>query len=255
MAQITIPGATAILPNDASRMVHVVAPGPDGTGASLWTITHADDFAFGLAGLLGNPQTLGHAFHITSDESITWRQAYEMAAAAFNVPYIPVEISSHTLAKAYPDWEGTLLGDKAISVVFDNSKIKRFVPGFTASIGFAEGMRRAAKRFRVTPSAVATRLLWMGLMSPSDYAGWKKDWAEWRKSHPEGPGFGIASPADKAVGRSGPYFTSLVLGALGAERISSVDASQYLDLGFNHVESLRKDWMNSPGIFAGAAIS
>jgi Zn-dependent peptidase ImmA (M78 family)/DNA-binding XRE family transcriptional regulator len=117
------------------------------------------------------------------------------------------------------------------------------------------GMRRAAKRFRVTPSAVATRLLWMGLMSPSDYAGWKKDWAEWRKSHPEGPGFGIASPADKAVGRSGPYFTSLVLGALGAERISSVDASQYLDLGFNHVESLRKDWMNSPGIFAGAAIS
>ena len=122
-----------------------------GDGASLWTITHADDFAFGLAGLLGNPQTLGHAFHITSDESITWRQAFEMAASAFNVPYIPVEISSRTLAKAYPDWEGTLLGDKAVSVVFDNSKIKRFVPGFVASIGFAEGMRRAATWFTEHP--------------------------------------------------------------------------------------------------------
>lgn len=126
----------------------VVLPGD---GASLWTITHADDFAYGLAGLLGNPQTLGHAFHITSDESITWRQAYEMAAAAFNVPFIPVEIASHTLTKAYPDWEGTLLGDKAISVVFDNSKIKRFVPDFVAKIGFAEGMRRAAKWFLEHP--------------------------------------------------------------------------------------------------------
>jgi len=126
----------------------VVLPGD---GASLWTITHADDFAYGLEGLIGNPQTLGHAFHITSDESITWRQAYEMAAAAFNVPFIPVEIASHTLAKAYPDWEGTLLGDKAISVVFDNSKIKRFVPDFVAKIGFAEGMRRAAKWFLEHP--------------------------------------------------------------------------------------------------------
>ena len=112
----------------------------------------ADEERFGLAGLLGNPQTLGHAFHITSDESITWRQAYEMAAAAFNVPYIPVEISSHTLAKAYPDWEGTLLGDKAISVVFDNSKIKRFVPDYVATRRYRDGIKRSIAWYDADPA-------------------------------------------------------------------------------------------------------
>lgn len=116
------------------------------------------------------------------------------------------------------------------------------------------GIRRTAKRFRVTPTAVATRLLWLGVMSAADYAGWKKDWADWRKMHPEKAGFGIATPADKAVTRSGPFFTSLVLGALGSDRISSSDASQYLDVGFDHVEILRKSWMVGPASLSGVTM-
>ena len=124
-----------------------------GDGASLWTITHADDFALGLGGLLGNPNTIGQAFHITSDEHITWHQAFTFAATAFETEFVPVMISSHTILKAYPDWEGTTLGDKAVSVIFDNTKIKQFVPGFVATIGFAEGMRRVAKWFSIHPES------------------------------------------------------------------------------------------------------
>lgn len=112
-------------------------------------------------------------------------------------------------------------------------------------------MRRIARRFRVTPTAVATRLLWLGVMSPREYAGWKDSWQAYRETHPDRPGFGIATPAEKAVGRSGPLFTSLVLIALSSERISSVDATSYLDVGFDHVETLRKSWFAQPAALAG----
>lgn len=111
------------------------------------------------------------------------------------------------------------------------------------------GMRRTAKRFKVTPTAVATRLLWLNVMSYSDYSNWKQDWKVWRESHPENSGFAIKSPPEKAITRAGPLFTSLVLDALNFERISSTDASQYLNISFNHVETLRKAWMQAPGPF------
>jgi len=116
-----------------------------------------------------------------------------------------------------------------------------------------ERMRRVAKRFRVTPTAAATRLLRMGVMSPVAYARWKTDWQTYREAHPDRPGFGIASPAEKAVSRNGPLFTSLVLSALSGERISSVDASHYLDLGFGHVETLRRGWIAKPAGLAAIA--
>lgn len=117
----------------------------------------------------------------------------------------------------------------------------------------ADAMRRIARRFKVTPTATATRLLWLGVMSPRDYNAWKDAWQAYRAAHPDRPGFGIATPAEKAVGRSGPLFTSLVLSALSSERISSVDATHYLDLGFGHVEILRKGWFAQPAGLAGIA--
>lgn len=116
------------------------------------------------------------------------------------------------------------------------------------------GMRRVAKRFRVTPTAAATRLLRMGVMSPAAYARWKSDWQEYRESHPDRSSFGIATPAEKAVSRNGPLFTSLVLSALSNERITSVDASHYLDLGFGHVETLRRGWSEQPGVLAATGV-
>jgi nucleoside-diphosphate-sugar epimerase len=110
-----------------------------GDGTSLWTLTHHRDFAKGFVGLLGNPHTLGEAVHITSDESITWNQIFEYLARPLGVTPHIVHIASDRIARYDPDWGAGLLGDKAYSVIFDNSKIKRLVPDFCATIPFARG--------------------------------------------------------------------------------------------------------------------
>ncbi len=132
------------------RGAPVIIPG-DGT--SLWTITHNTDFAQGLIGLFGNPATHGHAFHITSDEALTWNQIFQQAAEAAGVraPKF-VHIPSDFIISCVPSVEGTLLGDKAVSAVFDNTKIKRFVPGFTAKTPFAIGIRRTIEWFDADPA-------------------------------------------------------------------------------------------------------
>jgi nucleoside-diphosphate-sugar epimerase len=118
-----------------------------GDGTSLWTVTHAEDFAKGFVGLLGHQQAIGNAFQITSDESLTWNQIYQTVAdAAGCIPTI-VHIPSEFIAKIDPSLEGSLLGDKAHSVVFDNTKIKRFVPDFVCTIPFAEGFKRTLTWF------------------------------------------------------------------------------------------------------------
>jgi len=118
-----------------------------GDGSSLWVVTHAEDFGRGFVGLLGNGQALGHAFHITSDEVLTWDQIYLTIAEALGVEAKIVHISSDFIARVAPQLAGGLLGDKTWSVVFDNSKIKTFVPGFQASIPFREGIRRTLAWF------------------------------------------------------------------------------------------------------------
>jgi len=118
-----------------------------GDGSSLWVMTHAEDFGRGFTGLLGNPQAIGHAFHITSDEVLTWNQIYQTIAEALGVEAKMVHIPSDFIARMAPACAGSLLGDKTWSVVFDNGKIKTFVPGFQAVIPFREGIRRAAAWF------------------------------------------------------------------------------------------------------------
>ncbi|MFH0989947.1 MAG: SDR family oxidoreductase [bacterium] len=118
-----------------------------GDGSSLWVMTHAEDFARGFLGLLGNTRALGHAFHITSDEVLTWNQIYQTIAEALGVEAKIVHISSDFIAQVSPQLAGNLLGDKSWSVVFDNSKIKTFVPGFQATISFRDGIRRALAWF------------------------------------------------------------------------------------------------------------
>lgn len=131
------------------RGVPVIIPGD---GNSLWTITHNTDFALGLMGLFGQPATHGEAFHITSDEVLTWNQIFRLAAqaAGVNAPHF-VHIPSDFLIACVPALEGTLLGDKAVSAVFDNTKIKRLVPGFAAKTRFADGIRRTIAWFDADP--------------------------------------------------------------------------------------------------------
>lgn len=113
-----------------------------GDGSSLWVVTHAEDFGRGFLGLVGNWQTLGHAFHITSDEVLTWNQIYQTIAEALGVEANIVHISSDFIVKVAPQHTGSLIGDKSWSAVFDNSKIKTFVPTYKAVIPFREGVRR-----------------------------------------------------------------------------------------------------------------
>lgn len=117
-----------------------------GDGTSLWTMTHNRDFADGFVGLMGNIHALGEAVQITSDETLTWNQIYQAVADALHVELKPCYVSSEFIAASAPvqwDLRGALLGDKANSVVFDNAKLKRLVPGYTATIRFDQGVRMA----------------------------------------------------------------------------------------------------------------
>lgn len=124
-----------------------------GDGTSLWTITHNSDFAQGLIGLFGQPAALGQAFHITSDEALTWNQIFSLTAEAAGVgaPKF-VHMASDFIVACVPAVEGTLLGDKAVSAVFDNTKLKRLVPGFSAKTPFATGIRRTLAWFEADPA-------------------------------------------------------------------------------------------------------
>lgn len=123
-----------------------------GDGTSLWTITHALDFAKGFIGLLNNPKAIGEAFHITSDEAMTWNYIYQMVGKAVGVTPKLIHIASESIVRYAqnnngPDVAGTLLGDKSYSAVFDNSKIKRLVPNFICTIPFHEGIKKTIDWF------------------------------------------------------------------------------------------------------------
>ena len=112
-----------------------------GDGSSLWTFTFNTDLAKGFCGLMGNPHAIGQAVHITSDESVTWDQAYESIGRALGVKPNLVHIATDFLVACDPSLMGPLLGDKSRSVVFDNSKIKRLVPDFCATVRYDQGVR------------------------------------------------------------------------------------------------------------------
>jgi len=112
-----------------------------GDGTSLWTLTHSADFARGFVPLLGHPRTIGDAFHITSDDVLTWNQIAEALAAAAGVTARLVHVPSDAIAAADAAWGAGLLGDKSHSMVFDNSKLRSVVPSYRAEIPFEQGAR------------------------------------------------------------------------------------------------------------------
>ncbi|MBS0001015.1 MAG: SDR family oxidoreductase [Cyclobacteriaceae bacterium] len=128
-----------------------------GDGTSLWTITHSEDFAKGFTGLLGHQQAIGHAFHITSDEILTWNQIYEAVGAAAGMEPDMVHIPSDFICRFDEFQVGNLLGDKARSVIFDNTKIKTFVPGFLATIPFKKGIMETVRWFEKKPERMVIR--------------------------------------------------------------------------------------------------
>ncbi len=123
-----------------------------GDGTSLWTVTHNTDFARAFVPLLGHPRTLGEAFHITSDDVLTWDQITRALGAALGVSPRIVHVPSDAIAARDPEWGAGLLGDKAHSMVFDNSKVKSVVPGWRAVVPFERGAREIVRWYTEEPS-------------------------------------------------------------------------------------------------------
>lgn len=130
------------------RKQKVIVPG-DGT--SLWVMTWNADFAKGLVGLLGNEKAIGEAFQITSDEVLSWNQIYLEAYQALGLEPNMVHVASDLIAAYHPHSLGSLVGDKSNSVVFDNSKIKRFVHDYGCEVNWAQGVRRSLAWFEAHP--------------------------------------------------------------------------------------------------------
>jgi nucleoside-diphosphate-sugar epimerase len=122
-----------------------------GDGSSLWPLTHHRDFAKGFVGLLGNKRAIGEAFHITSDELLTWDRIFEIVAEAAGTKARIVHVPSEVIASFDPEWGASLLGDKTYSMIFDNSKIKSIVPDYIATIPFADGAREIISWFDSNP--------------------------------------------------------------------------------------------------------
>lgn len=112
-----------------------------GDGTSWWTLTHARDFARAFVGLFGNPHAIGAPVHITGDESLTWDEIARLLGRALGVVPEFVHVASDEIARAIPEMGPGLLGDKAHSVLFDNTRIRTLVPGWVATTPFAEGAR------------------------------------------------------------------------------------------------------------------
>ena len=123
-----------------------------GDGTSLWTVTHNTDFARAFVPLLGHPRTLGEAFHITSDDVLTWDQITRALGAALGVSPRIVHVPSDAIAARDPEWGAGLLGDKAHSMVFYNSKVKSVVPGWWAVVPFERGAREIVRWYTEEPS-------------------------------------------------------------------------------------------------------
>lgn len=124
-----------------------------GDGTTLWTVTHNTDFAKAFVGLMGNKHAIGEAFQITGDESLTWNQIHEIIASILGVELKAYHVSSDFLAAVGPQYDlyGGLLGDKACTVIFDNTKIKRAVHGFVATTRFEQGARMAIEHILAHP--------------------------------------------------------------------------------------------------------
>ena len=153
------------------RGLPVIVPGD---GLSLWTMTHNSDFAKGLVGLCGHRGAIGQSFHITSDEVLTWDQIYQQTAEAAGVSHPKlVHIATDFLCACDPGFTGGLLGDKSHSAVFDNTKIKRFVPDYVATTRYRDGIARTIAWYDADPACrhidEAANLTWDRILSAYDH--------------------------------------------------------------------------------------
>ncbi|HLI01643.1 MAG TPA: SDR family oxidoreductase [Acidimicrobiales bacterium] len=137
---------------DVDRMRRGVPVVVHGDGTSLWALTHHVDFARAFVPMLGNPQAIGEAVHITTEQSLTWDQIYTILGRAAGAEPDLVHVSSEQIARVVPEWGPNLLGDKAHCVVFDNTKARELAPGWVATIPWTQGAREVIEWFDADPA-------------------------------------------------------------------------------------------------------
>lgn len=164
-------GATVVSRMRAGKKVIV-----HGDGESLWVMTHNTDFAKAFVGLLAHPKSIGHAFQITSDEVVTWNQIYQMVGRACGAEPQMVHIPSDLINHFDPQTGAGLLGDKACSVVFDNSKVKELVPDYVATTPFARGVEECIAWLDAEPGRLVVDAEKEAMMDKI-IAAYEKAWA------------------------------------------------------------------------------
>jgi nucleoside-diphosphate-sugar epimerase len=128
-----------------------------GDGTSVWTLTHADDFAPGFTGLIGNEKAIGDDFHITTDSYLTWEEIYHQIGVATGTTPQIFKLTPDQIKKAYPHWfwAEQIIGDLSHCAIFDNSKIKKISPRFNPTITWDEWAKRIAKWFESNSSQIS----------------------------------------------------------------------------------------------------
>lgn len=159
-----VPNSRSMRYSVAHRLLSGKAVVVPGDGTSFFTLTHSADFAVGFVGLMGNARAIGHDFHITGDQAMTWDGYLHVMADALGVKAKICHIASEAICRVMPEEEGSLLGDKSVTALFDNSKIKAFVPGFTAKIPFEEGIRRTLAYYQAHPEMMGLDTDWDSTM-------------------------------------------------------------------------------------------
>jgi nucleoside-diphosphate-sugar epimerase len=122
-----------------------------GDGQNRFTITHAADFALGFVGLMGNYHAIGHGFHITGEEALTWNQYLALIERMLGVKAQVIHVATDVIVKLIPQLHDDLAGDKTVNFLFDNTKLRRFVPNFAAKISFYEGVKASIDYLRARP--------------------------------------------------------------------------------------------------------
>jgi len=158
---VPLPGGYTVL----DRMLKGLPVIVHGDGTSVWSLTHSRDFAVGLLGLLGKPETIGQAYHITTDEQLTWNEIYRLFADRLEVKAEFIHLPSTVISRYHREWGESLLGDKAYSVQFDNAKIKKMVPEFGAKVPFKQGAREIVAWFQAHPQRQIVDPMWNDVMN------------------------------------------------------------------------------------------
>ncbi|MCS7462358.1 NAD-dependent epimerase/dehydratase family protein [Paenibacillus doosanensis] len=111
-----------------------------GDGTVPWSFSFAPDVAKAFVGAVGNSNMYGKSYHATNEDVHIWQDLYLEFGKLLGVEPNIVHISTDLLVQASPALFSHLYYEKSYSGLFDNSKLKRDLPGYQADISLSAGL-------------------------------------------------------------------------------------------------------------------